>query len=177
MAKSKRMTAEEHEAILRADPEWVRRDAEREAKLKREEAELNAEEQPLVRDLLDAGFIVDSVWDAVNSSQSYAAAIPVLTKHLLLPYHTRIREGIARALTVKEARGAAARVILDELKRRTQPDEQGEFRWTLANALTVAGDKTMADEIKALLADERYQDIHDWLQRVLNKIKRTKPIA
>jgi len=167
--KQNRVTAAELIARLQADPEWVRDHEEKEAKRKLFEAQLDAEERPLIAELAEVGILVTCVYDLVNARTSYPAAISVLARHLLLPYHTRIREGIARALTVKEARGTAARVVLDELKWLTQPDEKGEFRWTLANALTVIGDKTMEDEIKMLIADDRYQDVHERLQEALKK--------
>ncbi|MFZ5501066.1 MAG: hypothetical protein ACOY58_04040 [Candidatus Micrarchaeota archaeon] len=179
----KPMTAAEHEAKLRKDPEWVRQQEEQEREMERRLAKLAEIEKPLVADLASAGWPVNSVWDLVNSSLSYPEAIPVLLRHLKIPYTFGVREGIARALTVKEARGIPAREILNLLKE-TGPDPDVDpidegFPWALANALSVVGDQSMVPEIEALLADERFQgiEIHAVLELALKKsMKRRKSI-
>ncbi|MCU1509013.1 MAG: hypothetical protein JWQ12_1278 [Glaciihabitans sp.] len=60
-------------------------------------------EAPLVRDLREAGFQVDSLWDLVNAKYSFPRAIPILIEHLTRDYPTRIRSGIARALAGPES--------------------------------------------------------------------------
>jgi len=174
MKTKKRETAAEFMARLHSDPEWVRKNAEREARTKALEARFDAEERPILNDLAEVGCTVSSVWDLVNSSASYPHAIPVLLKHLQQPYHPRILEGIVRALTVKEARGAPAHEILDELKRRTVPspsdDRPGDVRWALANALTVVADASMINEIKALVRDDCYQDMKERLETALKNL-------
>jgi hypothetical protein len=82
---------------------------------------------------------------------------------------------VARALTVKEARGTdAARVILERLKQTEPcPSEAGDdfqARFALANALTVVADKSVADELKALAADARYKDVKDRLDAALRRL-------
>ena len=89
MAKSKRTkgtTAAEVQRELQArldnDPEFARemaaRDAERQERVQR----LRLAEQPIVKDLRDAGYEVSSVWDLVNTSVPYPDALPVLLAHL-----------------------------------------------------------------------------------------------
>jgi hypothetical protein len=165
---TKSMSAAELMAQLQSDPEFVRKNEERETQRRAVEAELGAEERPILAELAKAGVRVASVWELVNAKSSYAAAIPVLTKHLRLPYHPKIREGIARALTVKEAQGVAGRVILDELKRGAENSR--EVRWALANALTQAADVSMAEEIKVLVADARYEDVREILTLALRNL-------
>lgn len=172
------MTASELMNRLNSDPEWVRRQQERESARKAMESQLTAEEAPILADLANAGYSVNSVWDFVNTKLSYPTAIPVLCKHLKLPYHPKIREGIARALTVKEARGIAGYEVLDELKRRAN-ESPDEARWMLANALTVIADASMIDDIKRLLEDSRYTPERGVLRRALKKAsakqRRCKP--
>ena len=164
----KSMTAAEAMAVLQSDPEWVRKNEERERKRKSLEEMLALEEKPILAELADAGVRVSSVWDLVNAKFSYTAAIPVLSRHLRSPYHPKIREGIARALTVSEARGVASRTILDELER--QDESPREIRWVLANALTEAADLDMVDEIKTLVADARYEDVREILKLALKTL-------
>src|SRR5580704_11266041 len=104
------MTAEALMALLEADPEWVRRRAERDARraaeIAKRRAELEPEQAPLRRELAEeAGLSVRSVWELVNMSAPYPKAVPVLLRHLPIARHPSLREGIARALTVQEAEG------------------------------------------------------------------------
>jgi len=166
-------TAAELMSRLQSDPDWVRQNAEREAKRKaaaeKLEEELRPEEALLLADLAAAGVKVESVWDLVNAKWPYPAAIPVLAAHLQRVRHPVLREGIGRALTVPEARGAAARVILSELQRPSG-ESPHSVRWVLANALTLAGDDSIVDEIKALIADDRYTDVRERLTTAVEKI-------
>jgi hypothetical protein len=170
---SKPMTAEELMTQLRKDPEWIRRNDERQRKRQELEALLEENERPIVEELNSVGRPVTSVWELVNTTETYPEAIPVLRRHLSRPYHPKIREGIARALAVREARGATARDILNELKRSCQQDEN-QFRWALANALTVAGDVTLVEEIKAIIADRRYEDLRQILELALKKSSKVR---
>lgn len=158
---------------LQSDPDWVRENAEREATHKaaveRRREELGPQQAPLLADLAAAGVKVDSVWDLVNAKWAYPAAVPVLAVHLQRAYHPVLREGIGRALTVPEARGAAARIILSELQKPSG-ESPHSVRWVLANALTLVGDESMVDQIKRLISDDHYADVHERLRTALEKI-------
>jgi hypothetical protein len=169
--KRKLTTAAELLAALQSDSEWVRQNDEREAHFRGVEQQLASEEKPILDDLAEVGCEVNSVWDLVNSGENYSAVIPVLSKHLQGSYNPRILEGIIRALTVPDARGVAARQILDELERRGD-ESPSELRWALANALAVVADKSMVDEIKGMAADPRYEDVHERLKLALEKSAR-----
>ena len=137
---SKSMSAGELMSRLQSDPEWVRKNAEREANritiAKQRREEVREEETPLLADLVAVGINVESIWDLVNTKSAYPAAIPILSEYLQRVKHPRLREGIARALTVREARGAGGHVVLTELQRSTEQSPHA-VRWALANALTV----------------------------------------
>lgn len=72
--------------------------ADRNRRLEEVSAWLSEEEQVLIADLMKVGITVGSVWDLVKRKNDYASAIPVLLRHLRLPYSDRTREGIARSL-------------------------------------------------------------------------------
>ena len=164
----KRETTAEFLARLHSDPEWVRQNQERERKRQEFSQMLADEERPLLADLAAVGWQVESVWDLVNTAKRYPVAVPVLLEHLQRPYHNRIREGIARALTVPDARGSGAWEILRELKRSHSAVEK-EFRWTLINALTVVADRSMFQEIESLTHDDRFKD-QLLIKRILKRI-------
>jgi hypothetical protein len=170
---TKSISASELMSRLQSDPDWVRENAEREARHKaaveQRREEMRPEQTPLLADLAAVGIKVDSVWELVNVKWPYPTAIPVLAAHLQRVRHPVLREGIGRALTVQEARGVAARVILSELQRPLS-ESPHSVRWVLANALTLAGDDSIVDEIKALVADDRYADVRERLTTAVEKI-------
>ncbi len=115
------------------------------------------DQETLVRELNAVGCIVESVYDLVNNRAvehlenkflgSYEQAYPILVKHLDLPHHSRIREGIIRALTEKSARSIAK----DKLLEHFYKEEDRSMKWVLANALRTvlsASDKKKHPEYK-----------------------------
>ncbi|WP_051252078.1 hypothetical protein [Rhizobium etli] len=56
------------------------------------DARLLEEEQPIVKDLREAGASITSVWDLVNSRSGYPNLVPILMKHLQLPYSDTKRD-------------------------------------------------------------------------------------
>lgn len=65
--------------------------------------ELREETRYLLNEIKENGLEIDSIWDLVNTQQSYPEAIEPLRKHLSGNYHIRNKEGIIRALGVKES--------------------------------------------------------------------------
>jgi hypothetical protein len=63
-----------------------------------------------------AGIDVKSVFDLVNSKTSYPDAIPVLLGFLPNISDNWIKEGVVRALAVREARGKVDVALVNEFK-------------------------------------------------------------
>ena len=164
---TKSMTAAEAAELFNSCPEWVAQNAARESNRQAAELRFRAEEGPIIADLAKVGFEVGSVWDLVNTNKSYSAAIRTLLDHLHRPYHERIRNGIIRALTVREAKGIAGGEILDELRRETD----SENRWALANALTVVAERDDMVSIDGLLEDPAYDDVSERLSEALTSLQ------
>ena len=133
----------------RIDPSWkgafateVELSAEG-LRVRREREELHRmlDEQvaALNRELAQSGIAFKDVDELVNTALPYPAAIPILLKHMTMPYHENIGEMIARALAVPEARYAWD-FIVDEYKRAPdlRPDGIKSYRKD-ALALAVAG--------------------------------------
>ncbi len=160
MSKRKPVTAAELMAELEADPEWV---AQRDAKERKRQAYVqicSADEAELVREIRDAGYDIDSVWDLVNNIPhpilerrflgEYRLAYPILVRHLFVPHRKEIREGIIRALTVKDGGSEVESTLLDCFQSETNDS----LRWVLANALRTAMPyhrRKKHPEIKAVL--------------------------
>jgi hypothetical protein len=119
---------------LAADPCHQRIVRERQPTAAASRAETATEETLLRAEFRRAGIAVRSVWDLVNTSSPYQELYTVLLRHLTLSHHPRIREGIVRALTVKDAGEDVERALLREFQSETEP----QLRWALANTLTTA---------------------------------------
>lgn len=159
------MTAGEMARLSAACPEWISEQETREAEMLAKEARYLAEETPLRDDLHRLGFPVKWVWDFVNAKENYyVSAIPTLIEHLQRPYSDEIREGIARSLAMKEARGQAGGPIVAVLGESGLSDQ---LRWALANTLTTVADRSNRDGIKAALTMETNKDVADRLSRAL----------
>jgi len=163
-------TAAEFLAELEGDQEYQSRMRERERKRKELEELLSKDEASLVEALNRNGFEVESVWDLVNTKATYAGAIPILVEHLGAEHHPRTKEGIVRALTVKEARGLATSALIDEYKKSDDEDPSG-FKWVVANALTVAADESSVPDIVELVKDSQHSTSREMLVEALANLK------
>jgi hypothetical protein len=121
------MTLAQFHEQLKAEGKWdeyVARKKERDDAVQRKQRDYAEAEAPLVRALSEVGLRVESVWDLVNrATRHYPDAVPVLLDHLQRPYPDAIRDGIARALTVAEARShweVLTRLYREEQGRRTK---------------------------------------------------------
>lgn len=130
------MSAAEFMAQLEKDEDYQRKRAAFDAELEERTSVLRAAEQPIVADLLDVGIPVESVWDLVNTTAPYPAALPVLVEHLERgEYPDRVMESLGRALAVQPAVAfwdrLKARYLGQgvQVKRRELP-----WRWPLARA-------------------------------------------
>ncbi|MGZ3755709.1 MAG: HEAT repeat domain-containing protein [Mucilaginibacter sp.] len=97
--------------------------------------ELKQEIEDLSKELTDAGAKYTDPWDMINTKDSYPEAIDILVKHLPKEYHHRNKEGIVRALTVKEAKGKANAALIAEYNKISKGRENDSIRWAIGNAI------------------------------------------
>jgi len=138
------MTAAELMRGLEADPEWVARRDANEAGLEAISQECERDQIELVNEIRAVGIDIDCAWDLVNNQPHpvlkrrfvgpYQAAYPILIRHLYVQHHPRVREGIVRALTVKDGGPDLEAALFDQFY--AEPDHT--LRWALANALRAA---------------------------------------
>ena len=174
----KPVTAAEFMSKLNEDAEFVRRREEQGNHFKALEERFAQAERPLVEALNDAAVPVKSVWDLVNAAKPYPQAIPVLLAHLEYPYPFRIREGIARALTIKHAGEAAYTKLVSEFKKVSDSTDvtQHGFKWALGNAISVVAGKSHFDEVVGLIRDRRHGTTRDMLVLRLPGLNRERAI-
>lgn len=144
------MSAEDLAAELESDPNWVRDRDAREAERQERARRLREAEQPVVVDLRSAGVQVDSVWDLVNTSEPYPAALPVLMEHLERGgYPERVMESLGRALAVKPSVAFWDRLKARWLDARDSGEEDGA-----AVALAACATKKQLDDLIEFLSAE-----------------------
>lgn len=149
---NKKITAAELMAKLNADPMLLAKHAREEAERLKREAELRHAEEPLVDELRAAGFQVQSAWDLVNTPGSYPKAVPILLAHLPRSYPAAVREGIARALAVRETKALGWNV----LTRLYVDEPEDRVRDGLAAAIAAAADDEVIGDVIAFARDARH---------------------
>jgi len=151
-------------------------------------ARIRAEESLIVAELQAVGLKVQSVGDLINMREKYGVAIPVLLKHLQMPYSDVVKEGIARSLAVVEPEVQKAWPILVDEYRRTPmgwgikgPGDTTEFRLGakdgLAFALSVVVTEETLPELIALAKDRAQGESRVLLLSVLKRRRNTDPLA
>jgi HEAT repeat protein len=158
-------TAAELMAELQADREYMVERERQDEELRRKEAEWRRAEAPLVEQLREAGFEVDSAWDLVNTSTPYPAALPILLEHLERSYPDRVREGIARALAVRDARFAWETLI----RLYRQEEASSNAKDGLAVALAAVSDDDVLDDLISLARDSAHGESRLLLLRGLKR--------
>jgi hypothetical protein len=124
-------TAEQFARELKDNPEYQARLREQQKHADTVRAACAPEDAQLVSEFRDAGVVVPSVWDLVNTAAGYPELYPVLVRHLDIPHHRAIREGIIRALTVRDAKAVAEEALFRHFQSELDP----HLRWVLASAL------------------------------------------
>lgn len=123
--------------------------------------------------LLEVGFEVDSVYDLVNTTMSYPEAIQPLIEHLKNIQDVNIKEGIIRALTVKEAKGIANNPLFEEYNKTNEIANSG-IRWVIGNAFTVIIGAEDVDRILKIVSNKDNGMSRQMFVIALSKIKSRK---
>ncbi len=170
------LSAADLTARLQADPDFLARKQERERERAERSAGLRTEEEPILAELREVGWNVNSVWELVNTSTPYREAIPILLRHLLLPYSDRTREGIARALAVSDARDAWP-TLAAAYCNAPHGQENGirlDAKSGLAVALAAIATEDVLDELITLAKDRSQSRSRVLLLKALRKSKSAK---
>jgi len=133
--KWKPMTAAESLAEMRKNPEFVKREQQRELELELKMQKSRQIQAQLLFDLREVGVEIESVWDLLKTRSRYPQAYPILVDHLCRAYDRRTLEGIVRALTRPDAQCAwdiLLRLFLADDDRTTLG-----LKWAIANAMSI----------------------------------------
>ena len=144
MKRRRGITAEEFRRELNNDPAYLARIAERDRRIEALAREYADEDSHIAREARKLGYKIGSVWDFINNDPHpflprpfvgpYERAYPMLVRHLRLQHHRKVREGIIRALTVRDG----GRLVADALLAEFNVEKDPALRWVLANALRSA---------------------------------------
>jgi len=118
-----------------------------------------------------AGLRVTSVYDLVNTASPYPEAIPILCRMLHEVRHPRIKEGILRALSVKEATPLGPDLIrmFRETTANDRPSQS--LKWVLGNTISVIADESMMSDVIELIENPEHGGARFMLPRALAKAK------
>jgi hypothetical protein len=167
------ITAAEHMALLQKDPEWVAGNAESEARLKQQLEQFRREQAELLAELKGIGVQVASVWDLVNTADKYPAAIPILLRHLAVPYSKRIKEGIVRALTVDYAGPDVLRELIKQFQEQSD-HSANSLKWVLGNAISQVATPADAETVIGLAIDPVHGGARDMITQRLPRVVKNK---
>lgn len=140
---------------------------------------LEKEDQRVTAELQKVGIRINGVYDLVNSRRSYKEAIPVLVKLLPSIKDDRIKEGVVRALAVKEAVGGdVSRAMIREFEgiSPSPPPSMQALKWAIANTLSVVARDPVFEEIAALVRDKRHGKAREMLAVALGNMKDSRVI-
>jgi HEAT repeat protein len=177
-AELERLTAYDFGKVKLTEEEKLRFRAineRRRAAIQRDALEYSRAEAPLVQELNAAGAQVSSVWDLVNTKTRYPQLLPILFAHLSRPYPQRVREGIARALAVREARSLWDGLVTAYLAE-TDTSTNG-MKWALHLAIAAAADRTVLDALILLACDRRHGRSRALFVHALARINDPRAIA
>lgn len=170
--KSFNKTTAEIMAELQKNQKYQEMIQEKEKKRNELEHQLNKNELPLLRELGAAGVKVSSVWDLVNTKESYPSAIPILIEHLSRNYHYKNKEGIVRALSVKEAIGKASQALIEEYNRTSK--ELDTYRWAIGNSVFTTITNKDVDEVLKIVQDRSNGQSRHMFILALGKVRSKK---
>lgn len=170
-------TAREITDSIEQDPELQRIRAEVEVRHAQYAEEMRQAQEPLLRDLAELGIRVETISTLVSTCEGYSKAIPVLMKHLerSSAYPEVILNSIARALTIREARGVASRLMISLFREDTHDPKPNGFRWCLGNALSVVAELSDVDDLIELIQDTRHGVGRDVLPEALVRFVGKRP--
>ncbi|MCO5948302.1 hypothetical protein [Mucilaginibacter flavidus] len=136
--------------------------------------ELKREIKDLSKELKEAEVKYTDPWDLVNASEPYPDAINILITHLSKQYHYRNKQGIVRALTVKEARGKANATLIAEYNKVPKDKENDSLRWAIGNAIWFIITPNDIESILPIVEDKKNGMSRHRFVLALGKIKSKK---
>lgn len=124
-----------------------------------------------VREALSkVGIQINNIYDLVNTTQPYSNAIPVLINLLKQGLSDdRVKEGVIRALAVKEAKGKAGKVLIEEYHKTSK--EKSLLRWAIGNTMEMVIDNSDIQEVVDIVKNKENGMSRQMFVIALGKVK------
>lgn len=126
--------------------------------------------------LASVGINVKSVWDLVNTSVPYPQAIDMLIQLLPVVRDIRVKEGIVRALTVREAKRRASQALIQEYRTAGFASDVHPLKWAIGNALCEVAGPQDVESILELVNESRNATSRQMLCIGLGKLRDSRAI-
>jgi len=112
---------------------------------------------PMLAELADVGYPVQTVGQLPKLGEKYPDAVSVLVRWMQRVDDRYVKEDVIRALAVPWAR-AAAPALLAEFRGGDPADDppDGGLRWVVGLALGAIADRSLADDLIELAAEQRW---------------------
>jgi HEAT repeat protein len=134
---------------------------------------MEVEANKIKTELAKVGISVNDIYDLVNTDKSYPAAVPVLLNLLQEGIeHIGIKEGIIRALAVKEAIGKASPILVAEYNRT--PKDKMPLRWAIGNTIYITITKNDVESILPIIQDKTNGMSRQMFVAALGKVESEK---
>jgi HEAT repeat protein len=124
-------------------------------------------------ELEKVGVSIDDIYDLVNTNQSYPLAVPVLLDLLKEGIeHIGTREGVIRALAVKDAIGIASPVLIAEYYK--VPRDKMMLRWAIGNTIHTTITDDDIESVLSIVQDKENGMSRQMFVAALGKVKSEK---
>ncbi len=125
------------------------------------------------KELQTVGIYVNDIYDLVNTKEPYPEAIPILINLLKEGLtHDGVKEGVIRALAVKEARGMAGSVLLEEYYKL--PKDKMLLRWIIGNTIEVVITENELESVLKIVSNKENGMSRQMFVVALGKVKSEK---
>lgn len=132
---------------------------------------VNANEIKL--ELQKVGVFINDIYDLVNTNKPYPTAVPVLLNLLQKGIeHIGTKEGVVRALAVKEAIGQAGPILILEYNKT--PKNKTMLRWAIGNTIYVTITEDDVESILPIVQDKENGMSRQMFVAALGKVKSEK---
>lgn len=170
--RRKPITAGELLDKLEQDPAYIARMEKIERERQQARMKYWRAARPMLEELAEAGFGVDSLDVFINTNLNYKEAIPILLRWLPRIETRNVKSSIVRSLTIKWAKPAAAPPLIKEFYR----EDRDGLKWVIGNALSVVADDSVFEEIVNIAQDKRHREGRQMVVVALGNMKNPKAV-
>ena len=134
--------------------------------------EMRRQSVPLMQALSEVGIYVDTPSRLLSMDYDYELVIPLLLKHFEMPYPQGTREGILRAICVREA----SHLVSPKLVELFPLEKDKSVKSLIANALTVVCRPEEIEHILGFINDPQHGETRKGFLAILARILKAQSI-